>query len=343
MPRHQLIFGLVAVVIVSLSVACGDNSDDGDEGGADGNRPLVVATTTQIEALTREVAGDLVSLEGILPAGADAHEFEPTASDLVAIEGAQLILRHGIGLDEWLDDTIEAGSSATVATVTEGIELQEPALEHAHEEEEEHAEEDETAEGGERADEGEATEEDEHADDEEGLDPHVWHDPDRVKTMVLNIAAALGEADPDNAATYDTNAAAYNEKLDQTKAEVQALIDEIPADNRKLVTNHDAFGYFASAFGLEIVGAVIPSTSTEAEPSAEETAELLETIEHEGVKAIFAESSVNPDLARTLAQDAGVAIVDDLYGDSLGESGSGAETVDGMLLANAQKIADALR
>jgi ABC-type Zn uptake system ZnuABC Zn-binding protein ZnuA len=109
------------------------------------------------------------------------------------------------------------------------------------------------------------------------------------------------------------------------------------------VTNHDAFGYFARAFGLEIVGAVIPSTTTEAEPSAGDTAALLDTIEREGVKAIFAESSVNPQLARTLADDAGIEIVDDLYGDSLGEPGSGAETVHEMLLANARKIADALK
>ena len=124
---------------------------------------------------------------------------------------------------------------------------------------------------------------------------------------------------------------------------MQAIIDEIPAENRKLVTNHDAFGYFARAFGLEVVGAVIPSISTRIRASAKDTAALLDTIEREHVKAIFAESSVNPGLATTLANDAGVKIVDDLYGDSLGEPGSGADTVDGMLLANARKIADALK
>jgi ABC-type Zn uptake system ZnuABC Zn-binding protein ZnuA len=142
---------------------------------------------------------------------------------------------------------------------------------------------------------------------------------------------------------YDGNALAYKAKLDSTKAQVQSIIDSIPAENRKLVTNHDAFGYFADAFGLEVVGAVIPSVSTNAEASAKDTAELLDTIRREHVKAIFAESSVNPKLARSLAQDAGVTIVDDLYGDSLGQPGSGADTVDGMLLANARKIAEALR
>lgn len=268
----------------------------------------VIATTVQITALTKEVAGDEIALMGIIPAGADPHEFEPRPSDLVAIENAQLILRHGIDLDSWLDNTLKAGAKAKVVTVTEGIPL--------------------------------ATR------DENGkpvADPHVWHDPDNDKIVVDDINKALDAADPSNKAAYDANAAAYKAKLDQTKRQVEAIIDEIPAGNRKLVTNHDAFGYFARAFGLQVVGAVIPSISTEAEPSAQETAQLLDTIRREHVKAIFAESSASPKLATTLAHDAGVKIVDDLYGDSLGQPGSGADTVDGMLLVNARKIADALK
>jgi len=319
--RRITLPAMAAAVALTVVAACGGSDDNGDDDAAPA-KLKVVATTTQIEALAREVGGDKIDLVGILPAGADAHEFEPTASDLRAIEEADVVLRHGVGLDNWLDDTIEAGS-ARVVTVTDGIELKEPALEHA---------------GDEDGEEGE-----EHEGEEEGFDPHVWHDPDRAKIMVENIMAALDGADEANEGTYDANTAAYNQKLDATKAEIQAMIDEIPAENRKLVTNHDAFGYFADAFGLEIVGAVIPSTSTDAEPSAGDTAALLETIEREGVKAIFAESSVNPGLATTLAKDAGVTIVDDLYGDSLGEPGSGADTVDGMLLANARKIVDALK
>jgi ABC-type Zn uptake system ZnuABC Zn-binding protein ZnuA len=261
----------------------------------------------QITALTNAVAEDRADVHGLIPAGADAHEFEPTASDLRAIEDADLILRHGMGLDNWLDDTLGAGSPEPI-TVTNCITpLQGTA-------------------------EGETVD-----------DPHVWQDPANDKIMVDNIAAALDAADPANKSTYDANAAAYNQKLDQTRDQVQAIINEIPQDSRKLVTNHDAFGYFARAFGLEIVGAVIPSVSTQAEPSAQQTAALLDTIEREHVRAIFAESSVNPHLAKTLADDAGVTIVDDLYGDSLGKPGSGADTVDGMLLANARKIADALK
>lgn len=297
---------LILSIIGIATAACGKGDDA--PGTGDGAAKLsVVATTVQITALAREVGGDKIDPHGIIPAGADAHEYEPTASDLRAVEGADVILRHGMGLDDWIEDTLGAGDVEPV-TVTEGITVQK-------------GEED-----GETVD-----------------DPHVWHDPTNDKVIVGNIAEALGAADPDNKSAYDANAAAYKQTLDETRDQVQAIINEIPEENRKLVTNHDAFGYFARAFGLEVVGAVIPSVSTGSEPSAEDTAALLDTIEREGVKAIFAESSVNPGLATTLANDAGVTIVDDLYGDSLGEPGNGADTVHGMLLANARKIADALK
>jgi len=310
--------GFAALFLAIITVTLGCGSDDSLSGGSEG-KLRVVATTVQIEALAREVGGDLIDLHGVVPPGADAHEFEPTASDLAAIEDANLILRHGLGLDDWLDGTLSAARDATVVTVTDGILLQRGEA-HSH---------------------GDDEHEDE--DDEESADPHVWLDPENAKIMVANIAAALAAADSANRAVYAANSTQYQATLDETREQVQAIIDEIPEANRKLVTNHDAFGYFARAFGLEVVGAVIPSISTEAEPSASETAELLDTIEAEGVKAIFAETSVNPALARTLADDAGIAIVDDLYGDSLGEEGSRAETVHGMLLVNARKIADALK
>ncbi len=221
-----------------------------------------------------------------MPAGADPHTFEPVASDLAAIQDASVILRHGLELDAWLDDTLKAGGKATVVTVTDGVTL---------------------ARGEE--------------DGKEIDDPHVWHDPDNDKVMVDDIAAALSAADPGDAAYFASNASAYKAKLDDTKKKVQAIINEIPQENRKLVTNHDALGYFARAFGLQVVGAVIPSLSTESEPSAGDTAALLDLINREHVKAIFAESSANPKLATTLANDAGVKIVDDLYADSLGEPG----------------------
>ena len=303
------ILALIGFTFAGVGLAA-CSSDDGTSANTSAQHQTlnVVATTVQITALTKQVAGDKIQLTGIIPPGADAHEFEPTSGDLQAIERADLILRHGIGLDDWIDDTLKAGDHAEIVTVTEGVALR-------------------------------TAEEDGKTVD----DPHVWHDPANDKIMVDNVAAALDKLDSTNKSTYDANAFAYKAQLDDTREQVQAIINTIPPANRKLVTNHDALSYFANAFGLQVVGAVIPSVSTEAEPSAQDTAALLDVIRREQVKAIFAESSINPKLATTLANDAGVRIIDDLYGDSLGEPGSGADTVDGMLLANARKIADALK
>ena len=148
-----------ATPLLLLAVLLAACSGDSGGGAAAGGKLRVVATTVQITALTKEVAGDKIQLTGLVPAGADPHSFEPKPSDLAAIENADLILRHGMGLDEWLDDTLRAGNDATVLTMTGGI----PA-----------------AEG-------------------EGLaDPHVWHDPDKASIMVDNINRALDAADPDN-------------------------------------------------------------------------------------------------------------------------------------------------
>lgn len=200
--RPKLILRLVLLAAMSAALfaltACGSDSNSSataTPGGATASAAKlnVVATTVQITALAKEVGADKITLTGIIPAGADPHEFEPKPSDLVAIEGAKLILRHGIELDSWLDDTLRAGAGATVVTVTDGITLAQ------------------FEEDGKTVD-----------------DPHVWHDPDNDKIMVDNIAKALDAADPASKATYDTNAAAYNQKLDDTKTQVQAIINEIP-------------------------------------------------------------------------------------------------------------------
>jgi ABC-type Zn uptake system ZnuABC Zn-binding protein ZnuA len=304
---------LLALLATGVMAACGGGDDDG--GATTGTGVKVVATTTQIGALTREVAGDEVELTVLLTAGADAHDYEPSPKAVAQIKNAQVVLVNGIGLDEWLDDVISGAGAARVVVVTDGIAIREVDDEQGDDEENAH-------------DEG---------------DPHVWHDPMNAKVMVDNIVAALSKADPERAATFRANGDAYKAKLDDVDAQIRELINTIPAENRKVVTNHDAFGYFFDRYGLELVGAIIPSTSKEAQPSAKDLADLTNLIKREGVKAIFAEEEVDPKVARQLAADTGVAIETGLYADSLGAPGSGAETVDGMLLSNATKIAEALR
>ncbi|MCC7363878.1 MAG: zinc ABC transporter substrate-binding protein [Dehalococcoidia bacterium] len=307
-----LFLALVAGALGLALAACGgDDDDDGDDDGGSG-KTRVVATVAPVAALAREVGGDLIELHTLVGPGVDPHDYELKSDDRKRLDGADVVLRNGLGLDDFLSDAIDDDKAVTV---TEGIEPR-------------HAGHD-------------AGEEDGHDHGDE--DPHAWHNPQFAARMVDNIAAALAEADSANAEQYRANAAAYRATLEAADREIRALIDGIPEANRKMVTNHDAFGYFIEYYGLEFVGAVIPSLTTSAEPSVKDIAELTDLIESEGVKAIFAESSIDPKVAEQIAQDTGVKIVDDLYGDSLGEPGSGADTVHGMLLANARTIAEALQ
>lgn len=269
----------------------------------------MVATTGILADLVAQVGGERVAVRSLLPANADPHDFEPAPADLVTVAEADAVFRHGLGLDGWAERLIEnAGGGVPVVDATVGIETL--------------------------------------ASDEEGFgegDPHVWFDPIRVKQMVATVAAGLTAIDPGGAASYEARRTAYAAELDALDAEIAAAVDTIPPERRKLVTNHDALAYFADRYGLDVVGTVIPGLETTAEPSAREVAALVETIEREGVPAIFAENTAAPGLAEGLAAEAGVAIVDDLYTDSLGEPGSGADTYLGLMRTDTALIVAALR
>lgn len=291
------------VLVLAVASACGSGG-----GGGSADSRLVVATTSQIGAIVREVAGDTVDLKVLIGPGVDPHDYEPSAQEIREIANSAGVLRNGAGLDGFLDDALRSSGVKRIVTVTDGIELRRAGPDAAGD-----------------------------------VDPHVWHDPMNVKVMVTNVVDALVEAFPDDAATFLANGTAYNARLDEVDAEIRALIDTIPEGNRKMVTAHDSLGYFLDRYGLEFVGAVIPSSSGGAETSAQELAALQGLIRETGVKAIFVESSVDPSVATQLAADSGISIVTDLYGDSLGAPGSDAETIDGMLLHNARRIAEALQ
>jgi zinc/manganese transport system substrate-binding protein len=324
MSRH-LNFLIVALVAIILA-GCGESSSSqsSSQESTSENRLSVVATTAQIGALVEEVAGDLVDLHILMGSGVDPHDFELTPAHLRALHDADLVLRNGIGLDDFLDPGIaSAGGSATVVTVTGGIDL---ITGGHHHEEDEH-------------------EDDDHEHDHEHgeFDPHVWHDPANVKIMTDNIVAAISAEDSSLSDSVSANGEAYKDVLDETDRKIRDLIDAIPEERRVLVTTHDAFGYFIHAYGLEFIGAVIPSTTTGSEPSAKDIAALSELIREHQVPAIFIEATLDSSVATQLANDTGVKIVQGLHSDSLGEPGSGAETIHGMLLANATLISEALR
>jgi len=273
---------------------------------ADG--PLKVVTTTPILAdITRQLGGERVEVKSILPAGADAHDFEPAPEDLVTIEDAALVVEHGLDLDTWAADLVGTAGDKRVVVATDGVTVI-------------------------PSDEGDSA-----------PDPHVWFDPANVKVMAANIAADLTAIDPDGQISYEARRDAFGRQLDALDQWISAQIATVPPENRKLVTNHDAFSYFVQRYGLTLVGSVIPSIDSRAEPSAKETAELIEQIKAENVPAIFTETTINPELERELAEQAGVAVVPGLYSDSLGEEGSGAETYIGMMIANTILIVSSLR
>jgi ABC-type Zn uptake system ZnuABC Zn-binding protein ZnuA len=305
MPRrHPPIFTLLPFALLLALMLSACSS-----GSSSSGKPKVVATTVQVGALTKAVGGDAIDLKTLVGAGVDPHDYEASADDIKNVGDAKLILRNGIGLDAFLDKAIKGSGAKNVITVTEGVPLRKG----------------------------------DNPDSKSDDDPHVWQNPLNDKIMVDNIARALAGAIPASSQTFAANAAAYNKRLDETDVEIQQLVSTIPPANRKMVTNHDAFGYFIDRYGLEFVGTVIPGISTSSEASAKEIAALEDTIRRENVKAVFAETSLDPKVARQIAKDTNVKIIDNLYGDSLGKPGSGADTIDGMLLANAHTIVDALK
>ncbi|MFN0148329.1 MAG: metal ABC transporter substrate-binding protein [Dehalococcoidia bacterium] len=297
MVRRLLLLVTSALLISGSGAACGDSAGGP---GAFG----VVATMSPVGALVQAVAGGAIDVVILAGPGIDPHEYELTARDRRAIEQAKLVFRGGLGIDDFLNQAIDAGS-AKVTTLTDGL----------------------------RPEEGGAP----------IKDPHVWHNPRYDQYMVARIGEALATADPANGDGYRQRARDYVTRLAAVDEEVKAILAAIPAENRKLVTNHDGFGYFIEHYNLTFVGAVIPAQTTQAEPSAKDLRNLVELIKQEDVKAIFAESSIDPRVARQIASDTGVKIIDNLYVDTLGPPGSGAETIDGMLLTNARTIAEALK
>jgi ABC-type Zn uptake system ZnuABC Zn-binding protein ZnuA len=323
-PRRAALAAATAAAIGVVGAGCGGS------GSSDG--VSVVATTTQIGDWTRVVGGDAVDVHQILNPNTDPHDYEPRPDDVAETADAELVFANGDELDAWVDEIVsDSGSDATVVDLAGSLPVR-LAGEDEHEHEEDHADhEDEAAEEGEHGHEGEES---------SAFDPHWWHDPRNAEAAVREIAAELSAIDPDEAGTFEANADAYVEKLHRLDNGIQACIDSIPAADRKLVTDHDAFNYFAERYGIEVVGAVIPSQTTQAQPSAQDLSELAALVEREGVKAVFPESSLNPELAEAIASQTGATADHTLYGDTLGPGDSNGDTYLHMEQANANAITE---
>jgi ABC-type Zn uptake system ZnuABC Zn-binding protein ZnuA len=286
---------LACFPIVLLLAVTGCGSDDS---AARGGTVTVVATTTQVADFTRNVAGSDVHVVQLLAPNADPHEYEVRPQDVNAVSGADLVLRSGGDVDEWLDQAIEgSGTQAQVVTLSDGVQLN-------------------------------------------GDDPHWWQDPRNAIAAVDEIRAALDRADAAHKADYDAHAKAYTARLHELDGQVAACVDKVPVAQRKLVTTHDALGYYARRYGIDVIGAVIPSLSTQGQPSAGDTAKLIKTIRETGVKAIFAESSVNPKVEAAIARETGAKVGKALWADTLGPKGSDGATYIDSIKSNTAALVD---
>ena len=299
-PRGAIPAAALAALAL-LAAGCGGGSDGGSE------KLDVVATTTQLGDLVRNVGGDAVEVDQILQPNTDPHDYEPRPSDIEGAAGAKLVFASGDNLDGWVDQVVsDSGGDAAVIDLGAALPINLP---------------------GESS--GAAA---------SRYDPHWWHDPRNAEAAVREIEQALASADPSHRAELERNADAYLAELKALDAGIARCIGSVPTQQRKLVTDHDAFGYFANRYGIDVVGAVIPSQTTQAQASAKDLSELAKTIEVENVKAIFPESSLSAKVAEAIAGQTGATADYTLYGDTLGPEGSGGETYLRMEAANADAM-----
>jgi ABC-type Zn uptake system ZnuABC Zn-binding protein ZnuA len=287
---------LIVAVLLSLALAIAGGC--AGAGAPAGGGLKVVATTTILADLAKNVGGDRVSVTSIAPAGAEIEDYSPRPDDAKKVSEAAVIVVNGLDLDKWSEDLLKnKKADAVVVELTDGL----PVIED---------------------------------------NPHMWFDVELTRKYVEKIRDALVRADPAGKDAYTTKAASYDSELVKLHDEMKKKAAEVPAAKRKLVTSHDAFPYFAKAYGFEVVGFVQPEPGSE--PSPAELAKLVEDVKKAGVTAIFVESQASPRLSEALAKDAGVKqVVTDLPTDSLQEKP--ADTYVGLMRTVMDKIVTALK
>jgi manganese/iron transport system substrate-binding protein len=298
---------LVASAVCLTISACQPQGTNSPSKGGNG-QPSVVSTSTILTDLAKAVSEDKVELTGILQPGTDPHVYEPVPADTRALEQADLILYNGYNLEPGLIRLMNsAGTNARKLAVGEAV----PPLQLDKE-------------------------------GEQVPDPHVWGDAENAVRMVAAIRDALIELTPQERDRFTQNAATLTKELERLNRWIEEQIQTIPPDNRKLITTHDAFQYYGKAYGLPIAGTLI-GISTEEQPSAQTVQRLVKSVRATKVPAIFAETTINPALIQTVAQEAGVKLAaKELYSDSIGAPGSGADSYIKMMVANTTTIVEAL-
>ena len=300
--RFSLIHRVTGLVVIAALL--GSSCSLGESSPAVDARLRIVATTTVFADIVRNVAGDRAIVISIIPAGAGPEDYEPKPDDATKLADADLIVSNGVGLDDFLDQLIDAAGEAAAARLVLGDGIPTISVD------------------------GEPN-------------PHFWLDPNLVAThYVPAISAALARVDPAGADMFASNATAYVAKVEAVDAANKANIDTIPVANRKLVTFHDAFPYFAAHYGFQVVGVILANVGQE--PTAADLAALVETVRAAHVKAVFSEAQFSPELAHTLADEAGITtVVTTLYNDTVGPPPT--DTYLRMMEWNVNEIVQALR
>ena len=336
----------VAAGLSLLAAACG--TSDADElsisNAVSADLPTVAVSTNILGDVVQNLIGDQANVVTIMPVGTDPHDFQASAQQVALMESADALVINGAFFEEGIWDIFESVEESGVPVVSaidfvETIEFGEDSHDDEEEEEEDGHDDEEEEEDGHDDEE----EEDGHGHEDDGADPHFFTDPARVALaadgLVDFLSANVEGVDAD---TLAANAESYIGELEALDAEVEALVDGIPEDQRVLITNHEVFGYFADNYGFEVAGTIIPSGSTNDGASGQDLAELAELIEFEGVPAIFAETSSPDALATTLADEVGDVDVVTLFSESLGDADSDGATYIAMVRTNAERIAEAL-
>jgi len=292
--RSILFLTLLALVFTGCSSASSSPTADS----------TVLASTTFLADITRNIAGDRLTVESLLPIGIDPHSYQPTPRDTAKIADSKLLIINGSDYEHFLETLLEnAGGERTVIEASAGVSPRKDA---------------------------------------NGVDPHMWLDPNNVITYVDNIRKALTEFDPEAASNYQSNADAYIIELKDLDAWIVGQVSQIPPERRLLVTNHEALGYFAERYGFTIAGTIIESFSSGASPSAGQMAGLIDQIKSSGAPAIFLDTSDNESLAKQIADETGVRVVTDLHLESLTD-GAPAGTYIDMMKYNVTQIVEALK
>jgi zinc/manganese transport system substrate-binding protein len=276
---------------------------------------LKVVTSFSILAdFTKNVGGDRLEVSSLVGPGGDAHVYTPTPADARNVAAAKLVIVNGLGFEGWLQRLVKsAGNKATVVTATKGVTpRKEKADAHGHK----HS----------------------HAHDE--TDPHAWQSVANVKIYVANIRDALAAVDATGAETYRKNAETYLAKLDALDREVRDAVTKLPAERRKVISTHDAFGYFAEAYGITFIAP--QGVSTEAEPTARDVARIIGQIKAQKIPAVFLENLSDPRLMRRIAEESGAKLGGTLFSDSLTDEKGPAPTYIDMIRYNIKALTGAL-